>query len=78
MECILVERIVLCCLMLHRATKAEREFMLSRLKPPVSDRLSFFDYDDESYKLVMQHENIGRLSSVYLRYQTTIENRSKG
>lgn len=74
-ECVLVERIALCCLMLYRAAKAEREFMLSRLKPPVSDRLGFFDYDDEAYKPTMQHEDVERLSSVYLRYQTTIENR---
>lgn len=75
MECILVERIALCCLMLYRAAKAEREFMLSRLKPPVYSRLNFIDYDEDSYKPVMQHEDVERLSSVYLRYQTTIENR---
>ena len=75
MESLLVERIAVCCLMLHRATKAEREFMLSRLSPSVRDRLSFIDYDDESYKPIMQHEDIERLTSVYLRYQTTIENR---
>ena len=33
MECVLVERIAVCCLMLYRATKAEREFMLSRRSP---------------------------------------------
>ncbi len=75
MEGVLVERIAVCCLMLHRAAKAEREFMLSRLKPPVYSRLSFIDYDEDSYKPVMQHEDVERLSSVYLRYQTTIENR---
>ncbi len=74
-ERLLVERIGMACLMLRRATKAEREFMLSRLKPPVYSRLSFIDYDDESYKPVMQHEDVEHLSSVYLRYQTTIENR---
>ncbi len=75
MECVLVERIAVCCLMLYRATKAEREFMLTRLKPPIYGRLSFIDYDEESYKPVMQHEDVERLASVYLRYQTTIENR---
>jgi hypothetical protein len=74
-EEVLVERIAVCCLMLHRAAKAEREFMLTRLKPPIYGRLSFIDYDEESYKPVMQHEDVERLSSVYLRYQTTIENR---
>ncbi len=75
MEGLLVERIAICCLMLYRAAKAEREFMLMRLKPPISDRLCFIDFDDESYKPVIQHADIERLSSVYLRYQTTIENR---
>lgn len=75
MEEVLIERIAVCCLMLYRAAKAEREYMLTRLKPPVSDRLSFFDYDDESYKRVMKHDDIEHLTNIYLRYQTTIENR---
>ncbi|MBI5156357.1 hypothetical protein HZA45_03745 [Candidatus Peregrinibacteria bacterium] len=45
------------------------------MKPPVFRRLSFIDYDEESYKPVIHHEDVERLSSVYLRYQTTIENR---
>ncbi len=74
-ERLLVERIGMCCLMLRRATKAEREFMLSRLKRPIRDRLSFIDYDENSYKPVMEYEDVEHLSSVYLRYQTSIENR---
>lgn len=46
-ESMLVKRIALCCLMLHRAAKVEREFMLSRLKPPVFSKLSFIDYDEQ-------------------------------
>lgn len=74
-ERLLVERIAMCCLTLRRATKAEHEFMLSRLQPPIRDRLSFIDYDEDSFKSVLQPDDVQHLSSVYLRYQTTIENR---
>lgn len=75
MEGLLVERIAVCCLMLYRAAKAEREFMLTRLKPPIFDRIDSIEYDDESYKPVMKHGDIEHLTTIYLRYQTTIENR---
>lgn len=75
MERLLVERIAVSCLMLYRATKAEREFMLSRLKRPLRDRLCFIDYDEDSYKPIIQPDDVEHLSSVYLRYQTTVENR---
>ncbi|MDD4628252.1 MAG: hypothetical protein PHE68_02540 [Candidatus Peribacteraceae bacterium] len=75
MEALLVERIALCCLLLYRAGKAEREFMLSRLSPPISDRLSDFDYDESSYRPLVKPEDVERLTNTYLRYQTTIENR---
>ena len=75
MECVLVERIAVCCLMLYRAAKAEREYMLTRLRPPRFDRLDDMNYDDESYKPVMKHDDIEHLTTIYLRYQTTIENR---
>ena len=75
MEGLLVERIAVCCLMLYRAAKAEREFMLTRLKPPRYERIDFINYDEESYKPVIKHEDIEHLTGIYLRYQTTIENR---
>ena len=75
MEGLLVERIAVCCLMLYRATKAEREYMLTRLRPPRYDRLDDMNYDDDSYKPVMKHDDIEHRTGIYLRYQTTIENR---
>lgn len=75
METFLVERIAAGFLMLYRAGKAEREFMLTRLKPSRFDRLNDIHYDEDSYRPVMQYEDVERLSSIYLRYQTTVENR---
>ena len=75
LEGMIVERIAMYCLMLFRAAKAEREFMLSRLSPPISDRLGDFDYDGESYRPTIKTEDIDHLGSTYLRYQTPIENR---
>lgn len=75
MEGLLVERIAVCCLMLYRATKAEREYMLTRLKPPRYERIDFINYDEESYKPIMKFDDIEHLTTIYLRYQTTIENR---
>lgn len=75
MEGVLVERIAVCCLMLYRAAKAEREYMLTRLNPPRYDRLDDMNYDEDSYKPVMKFEDIEHLTTIYLRYQTTIENR---
>ncbi len=75
MECLLVERIADYCLMLARARKAEWEFMRTRIEPPISDRLGLIDYDEQSYRPTMKQEDVTYLVTVYLRYQTTIENR---
>lgn len=75
MECLLVERIADYCLMLARARKAEWEFMRTRLNPPISDRFGLIDYDEDSYRPTMKQEDVTYLVTVYLRYQTTIENR---
>ncbi len=78
MESLLIERIAVCCLMLQRAVKAEREFMRSKLEPRIVIPFEIGSLDkvvQEGYEPTIQHEDIEKLSGTYLRYQTTIENR---
>ncbi len=77
MEGLLVERIAVCCLMLYRAAKAEREFMREKLEPRIVCPMigSLDEVVQEGYEPTIKHEDIEQLTGIYLRYQTTIENR---
>ena len=78
MEGVLVERIAVCCLMLYRAAKAEQEFMRTKLEPRIVIPFTIASLDEvvqEGYQPTIRHDDIEQLTGIYLRYQTTIENR---
>jgi hypothetical protein len=79
LEEFLVERIAVCCLRLHRAGKAEAEFMRLKLEPRmVRPMIALMELDEvvqEGYKPTLMPEDVEQLQSKYLRYETAIENR---
>lgn len=75
-EQMLIERIAICYLKLFRVQKAETEFMKSKLKPKVMDYdISFGKVIEDGYEPKITDAHVERLSNVYSRYETTIENR---
>ena len=72
-EQVLVERIAVCYLRLYRSGKAEQEFMQSKFDPSVID--SALHQIEGGYVSTLGYEDVGHLNTVYLRYETTIENR---
>ncbi len=83
LEHMLVERIGICRLRLYRAARAENEYMRSVLNPrkvvaenPFANLgFSLEKVVHEGYVPLVHQEAIEKLSNVYLRYETTIENR---
>ena len=79
MEYVLVERIAVSYLRLHRVSKAEAEFMRLKLEPRiVRPMIALMELDEvvrEGYKPTMQPEDVEHLGRTYLRYEIAIENR---
>lgn len=83
LECVLVDRIAICRLRLHRVARAENEYMRSVLNPRKVTIESFmpeFNFNKETvvkegYVPIVSQEAVEKLSNVYLRYETAIENR---
>ncbi|MEI8229738.1 MAG: hypothetical protein WCG83_01210 [Candidatus Peregrinibacteria bacterium] len=74
LEEILVERIALSYLRLFRSGKAENEYLRSRLEPSTLEKVGD-GLSDDGYLPILKFGNIERLMGVYLRYETSIENR---
>lgn len=75
-EQLLIERIAICYLKLFRVQKAETEFMKSKLKPKVIDyEINLGTVMEDGYEPKITATHVERLSNVYSRYETTIENR---
>ena len=83
-EEILVERIATYYLRLFRSAKAEGEYVKSVLKPHITVMRSplddgMFDHIEvvqrEGYKPQITPDAINSLGDIYLRYETTLENR---
>jgi hypothetical protein len=88
MEKLWADRIAGYLLKLYRSSKAENEFMMATLDPRVVDikiEKAFYaslDEDkvietviNEGYTEKVKVENVEKLSSIYLRYEITLENR---
>jgi hypothetical protein len=81
LEELLLERIATHYVKLHRVSKAEREYIQSRLEPRVVKVNSLFDMDlgeevvKEGYTPRIGVESVERLLTVYARYETNLENR---
>ncbi|MBI2613322.1 MAG: hypothetical protein HYW62_00905 [Candidatus Levybacteria bacterium] len=76
-EQMLIERISICNLKLFRVQKAETEFIKSKLKPAFT-KLEVPDWgttNKDGYKPKITDAHVEKLSNVYSRYETTIENR---
>lgn len=83
-EDILTERIALYYLKLYRIQRTETEYMKSRLDPRVVESRGFPNLNEammknevinEGYTQQITEEDVLKLSGVYTRYETTIENR---
>lgn len=87
-EQILLERIALYYLKLYRVQKAETEFMKAMLNPSKFKTTGGIDLDkdieavlgkksviSEGYKPKITDETIQKLTEIYARYETTVENR---
>jgi len=85
-EQILIERIALYYLKLYRVQKAETEFMKSKLNPRKTKVEGGIDVDpegllgkvvvvNEGYAPLITDDNVQKLTEIYARYETTIENR---
>lgn len=79
-----VERITTCYLRLFRAAKAESEYVKSALNPHITSMENPLDIDDfaprevvkkEGYKPQITPNVVDDLGGIYLRYETTLENR---
>ncbi len=78
-EHLLAERIAVYYLRLHRAGKAEAEFLRVKLEPRITRPLIVLrDLDQvvqEGYKPTVFPADVEHLERTYLRYETSIENR---
>lgn len=80
-EQILVERIAVSYLKLFRAQKAETEYMKSNLNPHYESSYGSIEINytprviRKGYKPKIIDEQIEKLSNIYGRYETTLENR---
>lgn len=84
LEKMLVDRIGVYYLKLYRVARAENEYMRSLLNPRKTYEKSLMDSDIQFTETVVENEgytakineyNVEKLSDIYLRYETTIENR---
>ena len=84
LEKMLVDRIGVYYLKLYRVAKAENEYMRSLLNPRETHEKSLIGsdmvfsetvVDNEGYVPQIDETDVETLSSTYLRYETTIENR---
>lgn len=84
LEKMLVDRIAVYYLKLFRVARAENEFMQSTLNPRIVSTKNVLVEPIEYYKTVVEREgyvpkihsgDVETLSSTYLRYEITIENR---
>lgn len=83
LEYMLLDRIAICRLRLHRVARAENEYMRSVLNPRKVTTENFipgFDFSkeivvNEGYVPLVSQGAVEKLSNVYLRYETAIENR---
>lgn len=83
-EKILVERITVYYLKLHRVQKAEQEYMKATLNPHITRTAGMLTNEQlglreetvqDGYIPQITDENIQKLADVYSRYEITIENR---
>ena len=78
-EELLVERIAILYIKLFRAQKAETEFMNSQLNPRITKPIIGEGWGEvvvnEGYTPKIGFGGIERLSTIYSRYETTIENK---
>jgi len=75
-ENILIERIAICYLKLFRTGRAETEFMKASLKPRhVPLRFEMDTEDPDGYEAKISDSHIEKLTNIYSRYETTLENR---
>lgn len=78
-EQIILERIALNYLKLYRIQKAETEYIQSRLDPTIVksilDSFSLEETVTRGYTPKIASDAVEKLSNIYARYETTIENR---
>jgi hypothetical protein len=85
-EQVLIERIAIYYLKLFRVQKAETEYMKSELNPRKTKIVGGIETDpegllgeivvvNEGYTPTITDDNIQKLTEIYARYETTIENR---
>ncbi len=76
-EAIVIERIALAYIKLLRVNKAEIELIKSALNPTTVKELVSFEFHETipGYEPQISKESIETLSTIYSRYETSIENR---
>jgi hypothetical protein len=74
-EQMLIERIAINYFKLFRLQKAETEYMKSLLDPRKLIEAPIWGVVNEGYTPQVQSDGVEKLSSIYARYETTIENR---
>lgn len=76
-EAIVIERIALAYTKLLRVNKAEIELIKSALNPTIVKELINFEFHETipGYEPQISKESIETLSTIYSRYETSIENR---
>jgi hypothetical protein len=81
LEHMLVERVAVNYLRLHRLSKAESEYMQSVLNPHLTREVNSWESLEktevvrEGYTPVLSMENVASLHLIYSRYETAIENK---